>query len=102
MRLDRRLRALFVSGCSSLGVRLLVFVLRANGPPPRMAAVFRFPTGLRRKGVHRFALDPPSSTRQVNLDGPAQAGCLRAGAGVAATGSDGAVRGDREVGRPTD
>src|SRR4051794_22892720 len=48
----------FVSGCSFLGVRLR----RRTGRRPASGPDLASRLGLRGRGVHRFALDPPSST----------------------------------------
>ena len=50
----------FVSRCSSVGVRLR----RRIGRRPASGSDFALRLGFRGRGVHRFALDPPSSTCQ--------------------------------------
>jgi hypothetical protein len=66
---------------SSLVVRLWVFVSRGSaeartGRRPAFRPFSALRLGFRGRGVPRAALDPPSSTRQVNLGGSAQAGGL--------------------------
>src|SRR4051812_3348554 len=56
---------LFVSRCSSLVVRLK----RRTGRRPASGRNLAPRLGFRGRGVHRFALDPPSSTCQINLAG---------------------------------
>jgi hypothetical protein len=72
--------------CVSLHLfRSMGFSLERNRPPPRLRVFPWLPAwALGGRGVRRFAPDSPSSTVQVNLDGPAQAGSwsgLRRGGG---------------------
>src|SRR5215211_1465792 len=83
---------LFLSLCFPPSVSLYGFLpLSATGRRPAFGCFLGFPPGLLEEGGPPLRAGPPSSTVQVNLDGPAQAGSW---SGVRRSGG----RGDRGQG----